>query len=141
MNINQAIEERILKRIKPDVELVKKEFNESDYDFKKSGKAFEEGDYKWAIVQAYYSMFHSARAVLFKLGFQEKRHSAIIPVLEDLDSRGKLETTYVNDFKAGIFAREDADYHYSYFKESAKHMIEITDEFKERMKRLIEELK
>lgn len=86
-------------------------------------------------------MFHSARAVLFNLGFREKRHIAIVIILEDLNYKGKLETTYVNDFKAGISAREDADYHYSYSRESAEHMMEITGEFNERMKKLVEELR
>ncbi|MBD3248859.1 HEPN domain-containing protein [Candidatus Woesearchaeota archaeon] len=125
MNIKQAIEKRILEKIEPDEKLVTKEFSESDYDIESSERAFEDEDFKWCIVKCYYSMFHSARAVLFKLGFKERRHFAINVVLEDLNNKGKLETVYINDFRAAVSAREDADYHYSYSKESAQYLLDI----------------
>lgn len=46
MNINQAIEAKILEKIEVDDDLVKKEFGESEYDFEKAYKAFDEQDYK-----------------------------------------------------------------------------------------------
>ena len=98
MNIEECIEQRFLLKIKPDKKLVNKELNEADYDFSKAEKAFKEEDYKWAIVKSYYAMFHSARAVLFNLGFREKRHFAVGVVLEDLNKKGKLESRFVNDF-------------------------------------------
>ena len=85
-------------------------------------------------------MFHSARAILFKLGLRERKHFVISVVLEDLNNRGKLESIYVNDFKAAISAREDADYHYSYSKESALHVLEIAEEFNDKMIELIKVL-
>lgn len=139
MNISQAIEEKVLEKIQPDKKLVDKEFSESDYDFEKSQKAFEEEDYKWAIVKSYYSMFHSARGLLFKLGFKERRHFAINIVLEDLNRKGQLESIYLNDFKAAVSAREDADYHYDYSKESAKHILEIAEEFNDKMRKLCQD--
>ena len=116
MNIRQAIEKRLLEKIEIDKDLTNKEFAESDYDFEKAHKAFNGEDYKWCIVKAYYSIFHAARAVLFKLGLREKAHYAISVVLEDLNLKGRIESIYVNDFKAAMSAREDADYHYSYSK-------------------------
>ena len=82
MDIERCIEKRFLLKIKPDKKLVDKELKEADYDFNKAEKAFNDRDYKWAIVKSYYSIFHSARAVLFKLGFREKRHFAVGIVLE-----------------------------------------------------------
>ena len=86
-------------------------------------------------------MFHTARAVLFKLGFREKKHFAISIVLEDLNKKGKLESKYLNDFNSALSSREDADYHYVYSEESAKHSLEIAEEFNERMKKLVKEMK
>src|SRR3989339_583970 len=100
MDINEAIEQRFLLRIEPDKKLVDKELKESDYDFDKAEKAFKEEDYKWSIVKGYYAMFHAARAVLFNLGFREKRHFVVGIVLEDLNKKGKLESRFVNDFNA-----------------------------------------
>ena len=133
MDINECIEQGFLKKIKSDKDLIDKEVKESEYDFSKSKKAFEEEDYKWCIVKAYYSMFHSARAVLFKLGFREKRHFAISIVLEELNKKGKLESRYVNDFNSAVSSREDADYHYIYSKEKAKQSLEIAEEFNKKM--------
>lgn len=85
-------------------------------------------------------MFHSARAVLFKLGLKETRHFAIGVVLEDLSKKGKLEEKWVDYFNAAISSRENADYHYSYSESTAGHVLDIALEFIERMKLLLEKI-
>lgn len=139
MNVNDCIEKGFLVKIKPDIELCDKEMNEAAYDLNSAEKAFKEEDYKWCIIKCYYSMFHSAKAILFKLGYMEKRHIAVIIVLEDLNKKGKIEYKYINDFKAAMSAREDADYSYSYSKETAKYDLEIAEEFLKRTKKLLKE--
>lgn len=140
MDINDCIEKGFLKKIKTDEGLIKKEIEESEYDLNKAQKAFEEKDFKWCIVKSYYSMFHAARAVLFKQGYREKRHFAIIVFLQDLNKKGKLESKYINDFSAAISSREEADYHYTYSEEIAEHSLIIANEFLERLKILLKEL-
>lgn len=139
MNVNDCIEKGFLTKIKPDAGLCNKEVNEADYDLNSAEKAFKEGDYKWCIIKCYYSMFHSAKAILFKLGYTEKKHIAVIIVLEDLNKKGKVESKYINDFKAAMSAREDADYSYSYSKETAEYNLEIAEGFLKRMKKLLKE--
>ena len=141
MDINECIEKRFLEKIKPAIDLVEKELREAEYDIEKAENAFEDEDYKWCIVKAYYTIFHAARALLFKIGLREKRHFAIRVVLEDLNKHGKLEMKYVNDFNAAVSSREDADYHYTYSKEIADHNLEIANEFLDRIKILINNLK
>lgn len=136
MDIKKCLEEGFLKKIKPDEELIKKEFKESKYDLKRAEDAFKEEDFKWCIIKSYYSMFHAARAILFQLGYREKRHFAISVVLEDLNKNGKLESKCINDFNAAISSREDADYHYTYSKDTAEHNVAIAKEFLEKMKDL-----
>ena|SRR3989338_10084052 len=133
MDIKSCLEKGYLQKIGPDEELVKKELNETKYDLEKAEKAFKEEDFKWSIVKSYYAMFHSARAVLFRLGLREKRHFAISIVLEQLSKDGKLEYKFVNDFNASISSREDADYHYTYSKETAEHNLQISKEFSRRI--------
>ena len=140
MEIKEGIEKGFLQEVELDEKLVKKELDESEYDKEKAAKAFEEEDFKWSIVKNYYAMFHAARAILFKLGLREKRHFVISVVLEDLSKKGKLEQNFVDYFNAAISFREDADYHYSYSKESALHILEIAEEFNDRMKKLVEAL-
>lgn len=138
MDIEDCIEQGFLKQIKPAKDLIEKELNEAGYDFEKAEAAFEEEDFKWCIVKAYYAIFHASRAVLFKLGLRENRHFAIGIVLEDLNKNGKLEIRYINDFNALNSSREDADYHYTYSRDIAEHSLEIAGEFIERMKNLLE---
>lgn len=139
MDVQDCLRERFLTRVKPASDLVQKELREAAYDFEKAEKAFSNEDWKWAIVKAYYYMFHAARAVLFRLGLKEKKHFAIGVVLDDLNKKGKLEIRYVNDFNAALSSREDADYHYVYSKEAAEHSLEIAEDFLNRMKQLLNE--
>ena len=129
MDINECIEKRFLIKGNPDEELSRKEFNEAEYDLEQARKSFEDEDYKWSIVKCYYSMFHAAKAILYSLGYVEKKHVAVIIVLEELNKQGKIEMRFVNDFKAAITAREDADYHYSYSKEIAEIELQNSSDF------------
>lgn len=140
MDIKECLEKGFLKEIEHDEKLIKKEFEESKYDLGKAGNAFQEEDYKWCIIKSYYSMFHASRAVLFQVGYREKRHFAIGIVLEELNKNGKLESKYVNDFHAAVSSREDADYHYTYSKDTAEHTLTIAKEFLDRMKDLSKKL-
>lgn len=74
---------KILK-IQIDYELVKKELDEADIDLKSTQKSLEEGNYKWTIVQSYYSMFHAFRGLLFSRGFREKSHIYLKHAIEVL---------------------------------------------------------
>ncbi|MDO8740464.1 MAG: HEPN domain-containing protein [Candidatus Woesearchaeota archaeon] len=137
MNIKDCLEKGYLVKTKPDEELGNKELNESKYDLNKAEEAFENEDSKWCIVKCYYSMFHAAKAVLFKLGYVEKRHIAILIVLEELNKQGKIESKFITNFKASMTAREDADYHYSYSKEIAEYELDIAKEFVKEMERIL----
>ena len=83
MDINDCLEKGILQKINVDEKLAQKEINEAYYDLESAKKAFEERDFKWCIVKSYYSIFHAARAILFEVGYREKRHFAVMVVLEE----------------------------------------------------------
>ncbi len=137
MDIEECLREGFLKRIKATKEEIEDEFKESEKDFSDAKDSFEQEKYKWCIIQAYYSMFHSARAVIISSGYKERRHFAIGIVLEFLVKSRKLESYFVDDFKAAMFAREEADYGASYSKERAEQMLTMSEEFNERMKKLL----
>ena len=140
MNLNECVNKGYLVKLEPDSELAAKELTESDYDMAHSASTLEEEDFKWSIVKSYYAMFHAARALLFKLGYREKKHFAVVVVLDDLNKKGKLEPNFIDDFKAAISAREDADYHYIHSKEAAQYNLKIAKEFTARIKKLIGEM-
>jgi len=118
----------------------KHQFEQAILDLDSAEKSLENGGFKWSIVQSYYSMFNAARAVLFKLGFRDKKHYVIVSVLEELNKLGKLESNYVDDFKASMRSREDANYRATYSAETANFVLEIAKEFLNRMKRLVKVL-
>ncbi len=136
MDIESCLREGFLRRIKVQRDLIDKELEVAGYDLSRAEHALEEGDFKWSIVKSYYTMFHAARAVLFSLGFKERRHFAIRVVLEDLNARGKLESKFVSDFSAALGAREDADYRYTYSQEAAAYLLKAAGDFLTRMKKL-----
>ncbi len=137
MNIDECIRDGYLKKVEVARDLVDKEFKESLYDLSKAKEALEKKDFKWAIVKSYYSMFHAARAVLFSLGYKERRHFAIQVVLEDLERKGKVESLYLEYFSAAMEAREGADYRYEYSEKTASDILEYAEEFIDRTKKLI----
>src|SRR3989344_6585096 len=101
---------------------------------KSAENAIGSEDFKWAIVKSYYSMFHAARALLFSLGLKERRHFAVEIVLEELNRKGKLESRFIADFLAAMSSREDADYRYTYSKETAIAVFEAAENFLKEMK-------
>jgi len=136
LRIKDCIEKGHLAEIEPNVDFAGKEMKEAEADLKTSAAQFGLSDFKWTTIQAYYAMFHAAKAVLFKAGFKEKAHYAIGIVLQDFAEKGLLEQKHVEDYKAGIYAREQADYHYAHSKETAKQMLEMAKEFVGAMKKL-----
>jgi len=137
MKIEDLIAEGFLAKVKPDKMLIEKEIQEAKYDLNRAKGAFQEKDFKWCIIKSYYSMFHSAKALLFSLGLKERRHFAIAIVLEELSREGKIESSFVYDFKAAMSAREDADYKYLYTSDKANYLLTIAGEFLLRIKKLI----
>jgi len=141
MEIEEWIKKDYLEKIIPDEKLVKKEFDEAEYDLKKAKLALQEVDYKWCIIKAYYSMFHAAKGVLFSLGLREKKHFVVGIMLENLAKRGKLEFKFVNDYRGAMLAREEADYRYVHSKDTAEYLIEVAKEFQMKMKELLKKIK
>ena len=59
--IDELVKKNKLKKGIFSEEMYKKEFAISQKDLETSKKSFEDRNYKWAIIQAYYSIFHAAR--------------------------------------------------------------------------------
>jgi len=68
----RLLRERKLTKIKTDRKLVLKEMKGAESDLETARKSLQDGNFKWATIQGYYSIFHSARALLYSKGFREK---------------------------------------------------------------------
>lgn len=115
-------------------------FEQAKNDLDRAENSIEEKDYKWSIVQSYYSMFNAARAALFKFGLRDKKHYVIASVLEELSKLGLIEPKYVDDFKASMRSREDANYRSVYSPDTASFIADIAKEFINAMRALVKSI-
>ncbi|BAI62277.1 conserved hypothetical protein [Methanocella paludicola SANAE] len=114
-----------------------KELGQSDNDLVRAKETIKAGDHKWSTIQAYYSMFHAARAVLLSTGYREKSHKCMLFFLESLVDEGRLEPHFAREFRSAMFLREDADYEATYSEQSARDTVENASLFIVRMKNLL----
>jgi len=82
--LRKLLEDRKLTRIRKDRTLVLKEIAAAKSDLKDAKESLERNKFKWTTIQGYYSMFHSARALLFERGYREKSHYALLVAIREL---------------------------------------------------------
>ena len=120
-----CLKNRGILRIEPTREMLCKEMDNAEYDLSKADDSLLSEDFKWASVQAYYSMFHSAKALVLKKGYREKSHYCLLVALKELYIKpGDLGTDIADDFEMCRDIRHEADYGMVYRKESAALSIE-----------------
>lgn len=124
----QLLEERRLVRIKPDRKLVLKEIEGAKSDLETARKSLQDGNFKWAIIQGYYSIFHAARALVYSKGFREKSHYALLVAIQELFS-DELESCLIQGFGDAMNLRQTADYGLTFSKEGAINVIETAEKF------------
>jgi uncharacterized protein (UPF0332 family) len=116
--------------------MVTKELKGSESDLATAKASYEAGDHKWATVQAYYSIFHAARALLYNRGFRERSHRGLLKGLAELYPRNTLLDMLVV-FEESMSLREDADYGLVYSEHGAGDALEDAEVFFERSKMIL----
>ncbi|MFH1199839.1 MAG: HEPN domain-containing protein [Candidatus Micrarchaeota archaeon] len=81
---SNCIDEGKIVKIGVQPDLVKKELAAAESDLHSCENSLKEDDAKWATVQAYYSMFHSAKALVLSKGYREKGHYCLAVALKAL---------------------------------------------------------
>ena len=117
-----------LKKVTVSNEMVLKEFRIGEKDLKSAKETFEMKNYKWATIQAYYAIYHSARSLLFKAGYREESHIALRIALKELyiDTR-LLEENVYRTLQRGMELRELADYKENFSENGAEQLITNVD--------------
>lgn len=137
--IRRLLEERKLTRFHASEEMVVKEVDGAKYDVDRAKKSLLERDYKWATIQAYYSMFHLARALLLRLGYRERSHRALLEALRELYVKtGRLDLESFEDLRNAMDLREEADYGMVFSEASAKLVVEQAEQFLSTVKRILQ---
>lgn len=118
--------------------LVKKELDTSEKDLGEAIESLEKEKFKWATIQAYYSMFHSARALLYNKSYREKSHYCLIAALKSLYvETEKLPVRFIEGLQKGKRLREDADYYNEWSKIGAEEVVNMAKKFLETTKKLV----
>lgn len=121
---DECIERGKIVRIPVDPALIEKEFREAEADLLAAERSLAEHQEKWAIIQGYYSLFHSLRALVFNKGYREKSHRCLKFAVEALlVDGGILKPKVLEDFSFAMDLREGADYGSIYNEESARLVV------------------
>ena len=112
-NIEDCFKFRLLRRIEPDKEKTEKSLEISKQRLNEAERAIELKIFQYAILESYMSMFHAARALLYKEGVQEKSHFAIFIYLKEKYS-GKIPLHILNFLNIHRIERHEAMYGLEY---------------------------
>ena len=82
--IQRLIEQGELFKSEFPLETVIKEMDAAKDDLQDATDSFEEGKWKWATIQGYHSMLHSAHTLLYSRGYKEHDENALVIVLGEL---------------------------------------------------------
>lgn len=128
-----------IKKFTPGPKLAKKELKLAREDLRSCQKSREDGNYKWSIIQAYYSMFHSARALLYSKSYREKSHYCLIEAIKVLFvARRKVTVVFVESLIEAKNLREAADYYGDFSELNAKKLEGKAEECLRAAKKLME---
>ena len=126
----RCIEKGKITAFRKGISLVGKELNSATDDLLASKDSFEMGNYKWATIQAYYSMFHTARGLIYAKKYREKSHYCLVIALEHLYvETGLLDKVFIECLTIGKEMRESADYRSSFSREGADNLIKAAEDF------------
>lgn len=111
-------------------DLVMKELSMAKNDLLDAKAGFDNQRYKWSTIQAYYAMFHAARALIYSRGYREKSHYCLAIALGALfvdENLMKVQT--VRDFINAMNLREAADYEAEFSQSGANATIASAERF------------
>lgn len=102
----------------------------AEEDLVEAKDRFQNSRFKYATINAYYAIFHAARALLYSRGYRERSHHCLSIALEALFvESGLMETHFIRIFRNNMVLRESADYGDSFSRESASLSILNAEEF------------
>lgn len=119
--------------------LAPKELDSAKSDLKTAKNSLKQENYKWATIQAYYSMFHTARALIYSKGYREKSHYCLIVALRTLFVAEKLlDVRLVEAMQTAKTLRENADYASEFSKTSAEVLTEKAHSFLKKAEEILQ---
>ena len=134
----ECLEKGRLKKFPPAAGLAPAELEQSAADLSAAKQSLAQGSYKWASIQAYYAMFHAARALVYKAGMRERSHHCLQYAIRELYVKTKqLDFRLVESLQLAKVLRENADYYGRFSPDSAGKLVKDAEEFLAAAKELI----
>lgn len=110
--------------------LVDKELSTARSDLEEAQESLTRAKYKWSTIQCYYSMFHSARALIYDKNYRERSHYCLMVAMRALYMETKqLSFSLVEALQKAKTLREQADYYGEFSKTTAYDLLESAKEF------------
>ena len=132
-DFNQCLENKKITAFPRGKELVNKELSMARSDLSDAKAGFDNQRYKWSTIQAYYAMFHAARALIYSRGYREKSHYCLaIAVRALFVDEGLMKAQSARDFLNAMNLRESADYEAEFSQSGAKAVIASAERFIEK---------
>ena len=111
MRLNECFRKRLLRRERPDLEKSKRSIEVAEAKLNEAERAFTHELLDATVVLAYTTMFHAARAILFKDGIIEKSHVCLIEYLrEKYVNTGQLSGSLINTLNSIRIDRHETLY-------------------------------
>ena len=138
LEFQKCLENKKIKPFPKGKTLVSKELEIAGDDWKIAKESLNKKNYKWSIIQSYYSMFHAARALLYNQGYREKSHYCLVVGIRKLYvNKNLLGHTLIEALQLGKTLRENADYYADFSQTGAKNMLDKAKEFLEKTKEIL----
>jgi len=126
----KCLERGKIKKFSPGKKLAGKELKLAREDSQISLESLEAKRYKWSIVQSYYSMFHSTRALLYSENYREKSHFCLIEAVRTLFvETGKLDIRLIESLLEAKNLREAADYYGDFSELNSRKLVKEAEKF------------
>lgn len=110
--------------------LVGKQLKIAEGDLAEAQEGLTRKKWKWSTIQAYYSMFHTARALLYAKGFREHHHRCLRIAISHLYvSEDTAFHALVSDFQLAKMMRENADYADDFSENGANKLVSSAERF------------
>ena len=111
MNLEECFQRRLLRRDRPDTAKAERSLQVSAAKLEQAERSYSHQLYDACLVLAYTSMFHAARAVLFRDGIIEKSHVCLAEYLrQEYSKKGLISEGYVNSLDRMRTDRHEAIY-------------------------------
>lgn len=135
---DECIKKGKIKPFSRGITLAPKELETAKSDLERAKRTYKEGDYKWATIQIYYSMFHSARALLYAKNLREHSHYCLITAIKTLyvDTK-QILPSFLEGLQEAKNLREEADYYNRWSQAGCEKLLKLAKEFLDKAKSLL----